>query len=247
LGENDVRFVLAYQNVRGSDIEMMDDAMVVTEDVKQRRYRKRNFLVVLEGGKKRRLQPAERHNVAMPMLGAFGKTCRAAGEKHHRVIVGLRKRLGQSVGAFRKPCGKCVLTLAHNKDVRDSQGRCHFVYAWIELGKSHDDLRAGVFQQRRHLGVRIVRVHGGYVGMCRHCSENAHRHLQAIGHEDCDALSFDTKSLQSPRKTRNRFPVLSKGQASIFADQREAIRRSARDIFQRVKNGWIIGCIGGNF
>ena len=79
--------------MRGTQVERMDHGVVVAEDMKHRRDREGNLAVVFHRGEKRRLQPAERHDVSMAVFGAFGKSRCAAGKKHHRVVIGIRQRL----------------------------------------------------------------------------------------------------------------------------------------------------------
>src|SRR5215475_12735997 len=85
LRENDVRLVLAHEHMCRTNVERMNDAVVVTEDMEHRRDGKRNFRVVFERGKKRRFQPAERDDVAMAMFSTLRKSCCTASEEHHRV------------------------------------------------------------------------------------------------------------------------------------------------------------------
>src|ERR1041385_4047471 len=98
----------------------MDDAVVMTEDMKHRSDGKRNLLVVLEVGEIRRFQSAERHDMTMAVFGDFGKSRRAAGTEHHREVIGAGQRLRQAFGSFSHPGLDDLRSLAGNKNVRNA-------------------------------------------------------------------------------------------------------------------------------
>jgi len=82
--------------------------------------------------------------------------------------------------------------------------------------------------------------------MGSHCAEDAHRHLEAICHQDRNAFAFDADFAQHPRESGNRLLVLREGQASILTDQSHAIGRASHNVLQRVKDGRIVWGVGWN-
>jgi hypothetical protein len=82
--------------------------------------------------------------------------------------------------------------------------------------------------------------------MRRHRTQNTHRHLQAIGHKSGDALTFHSNLLEPFRESGNRALVLSERQAAVFANQRQTIGRSSRNILQRVKDRRVTGSVCRN-
>src|SRR5678816_167311 len=99
----------------------MNDAVMMAEDVKHRRNRQRGLFVVFRGGEDRSFEPAERHDMTMPMLRAFGKSGRASREEHHRMVFALGQRLGQASAALFDPLIYRVSRFTDDNHMRNSQ------------------------------------------------------------------------------------------------------------------------------
>ena len=68
----------------------------------------------------------------------------------------------------------------------------------------------------------------------------------AYEHENRNAFTVHADFLEAPRKTGNRVPMLSKCQAAVFTDQRQALGSPSSNILQRVKDRGIIWRVCGN-